>query len=104
MLVYFTGSDWCTWCKKMDQEIFNTTEFADKAGKNFVFVELDFPMSPQVSQPNRDANALLKSKYHVEGFPTVILIDGNEKEIGRLGYSPGGATSFATHINQMVNK
>src|ERR1043165_6018766 len=43
ILVYFTGSDWCPWCKKLSNEIFIQPDFADFARSKFVLVEADFP-------------------------------------------------------------
>src|SRR5690349_15819737 len=43
VLMNFTGSDWCSWCIKLDKEIFQTADFAEYAGKNLVLMEVDFP-------------------------------------------------------------
>ena len=41
VLLDFTGSDWCSWCKKLDAEVFSQPQFADYAKKNLVLVEVD---------------------------------------------------------------
>ena len=43
LLVDFSGSDWCGWCIKLDEEVFSKQEFIDEASKQFIFVLLDFP-------------------------------------------------------------
>ena len=43
ILLDFTGSDWCGWCKKLDAEVFSQQEFKDYAAKKLVLVEVDFP-------------------------------------------------------------
>src|SRR5439155_23608625 len=43
LLLDFTGSDWCGWCKKFDREVLLQPEFKDFARDNLVIVELDFP-------------------------------------------------------------
>jgi thioredoxin-related protein len=43
MLLFFTGSDWCGWCIRLQKEVLQTPEFAKWAKKNVVLVELDFP-------------------------------------------------------------
>ncbi len=43
ILLNFTGSDWCGWCKKLDAEVFSQKEFKDYAAKHLVLVEVDFP-------------------------------------------------------------
>ncbi len=40
---FFTGTKWCTWCNKLEEEVLDTPEFAELAGKQFVFLKLDFP-------------------------------------------------------------
>ena len=43
VLMNFTGSDWCGWCKKLQKEVFSTKEFEQYAKDNVVLVEIDFP-------------------------------------------------------------
>src|SRR6478609_8211905 len=47
VLLNFTGSDWCGYCKHMQAEIFSKPQFQDYAAKNLVLVELDFPRFKQ---------------------------------------------------------
>lgn len=42
ILLDFTGSDWCGWCKKLDAEVFSKAEFKEYADKHLVLVEVDF--------------------------------------------------------------
>ena len=53
MLLFFTGSDWCGWCIRLQNEVLKTPEFTKWANENVVLVELD----------------LLKKKY-----PNLILV------------------------------
>jgi protein disulfide-isomerase len=66
LFFFFTGSDWCGWCKRLQKEVFFKPEFAIWANKNVVLVELDFPrrtkLSAELQKQNRD-NA--KSKLRV---------------------------------------
>ena len=50
LLVDFTGSDWCTWCIRLHNEVFDKDAFKTAAPKQFVLVELDFPHKG--SRPN----------------------------------------------------
>jgi thiol-disulfide isomerase/thioredoxin len=43
LLLDFTGSDWCGWCRKFDKEIWSQPQFKDYARENLVLVEVDFP-------------------------------------------------------------
>src|SRR5689334_20082390 len=51
VLINFTGSDWCGWCKKLQKEVFSTKEFEQYAKDNVVLVEIDFPdKKPQTKE------------------------------------------------------
>src|SRR5882724_7830178 len=82
IMLDFTGSDWCGWCIKLNKEVFSQPEFADYAKKNLVLVEVDFPHSKQQSDALKKANQNLQQKYHVEGYPTIIGLDGEGKKVG----------------------
>lgn len=97
VVLFFTGSNWCVWCKKLDSEVFATPEFAQEVGDQFVFVELDYPMG---GTKNQD----LKAKYQIRAFPTVVVLDSNGNEIGRTGYEAGGGKKFANTLKKMAGK
>lgn len=103
ILLFFTGSDWCTWCTKLEKEALHTPEFAEIAGGKFVFVHLDFPMHRSQEPRLASQNQSLKKKYGVSGFPSVIVTDSKGNRIGQTGYRKGGGVSFADHLLNMVN-
>ena len=43
VLVDFSGSDWCGWCRKLDQEVFSTPEFLAEATNKYELVFIDTP-------------------------------------------------------------
>ena len=95
VLMDFTGSDWCGWCIKFKKDVLDTPEFQAYAAKNVVLVELDYPSKKEQSADLKKANAALKKQYEVSGFPTLVVLDKNGKEIGRqVGYSKGGPKAF----------
>jgi protein disulfide-isomerase len=109
ILLFFTGSDWCGWCNKLDDEAFETPEFAAAAGNQFTFVKLDFPLYSNQDSQIKAQNKKLQEQFNVRSFPTVILVDpkvllANPKTnqtIGVTGYRPGGGKSFADHLIKM---
>lgn len=103
LILYFTGSDWCGWCKKMDNEIFSTPDFAKTAGNAFVFVDLDYPMNKTLAPALVDQNAQLKQKYGVTGYPTVVVVDANENFIAETGYRAGGGKAYADYLLTLVH-
>lgn len=104
IILYFTGSDWCTWCKKLEREVFDTNEFAESAGDRYIFLKLDFPLDKRaLTQQLRDQNEQLQKKYDIHGFPTLVIIDSAaQQQIGTTGYRPGGGRPYAEHIKKMV--
>ena len=101
VLLNFTGSDWCGWCKRLNSEVFSKPEFQEYAAKNLILVELDFPRFKQQSEGVKKQNGELASKYQIEGFPTVIVLNSSGKMIGELGYMQGGADAFIAALEQL---
>ena len=101
VLLFFTGSDWCSWCKKFDQEALSTPEFSQYAQKNLVLVEIDFPKQTPQLAAIKEANAAWQERFKVKSFPTLILLDGNFRALGRqTGYVEGGARAFIAELEQ----
>ena len=94
VLLDFTGSDWCIWCQRLKAEIFDTPEFAAFAKVNLVMVEVDFPSHKKLSPDQQAANDKLAEKYHISGYPTLILLDRWGKQVGKAGYVHGGPNPF----------
>jgi thioredoxin-related protein len=86
VMLDFTGSDWCGWCIKLNKEVFSKPEFAEYAKKNLVLVEVDFPRHKELPKAQKDANEALSEKYKITGFPTIVVLDGEGKKVGELGY------------------
>lgn len=99
VMINFTGSDWCPWCWKLRDEIFKTPEFAAYAKKNLVLVELDFPRKKELPAEQKQANKDLAAKYEIKGYPTVVVLDGAGKEVGRLGYMKEGPKAFTAKVD-----
>jgi len=105
VLLDFTGSDWCGWCIKFKKEVLDTSAFQDYAAKSVVLVELDYPKKTEQAAELKKANAALKSKYKITGFPTFVVLDQNGKEIGRqVGYAEGGPTAFIAKLEEFKGK
>lgn len=101
VLMDFTGSDWCPWCIKFKKEVLDTPEFEKYAAKNVVLVEVDFPSKKYQSKEQKQANNALKDKYDIHGFPTLVVLNQEGKEIGRqVGYSRGGPKPFIAKLEK----
>jgi protein disulfide-isomerase len=102
LLLDFTGSDWCGWCKKFDREVLLKPEFKDFARDNLVVVELDFPRAKPQTDELRKQNMELMRQYDVVGFPTIVVLNANGQELWRYpGYFPEGLTAFIAQLQKL---
>jgi thiol-disulfide isomerase/thioredoxin len=100
VLLDFTGSDWCPWCIKFDQEVLATGQFATYAKAKLVLVKLDFPRHTEQAATLKQANEELYKKFNADGFPTYILLSPSGKELGRqVGYAEGGPNAFIAELD-----
>jgi protein disulfide-isomerase len=101
VLLDFTGSDWCVWCIKFDDDVLSKPEFANYAKTNLVMVMLDFPNAIKQSEALKKSNQELQAKFKVDGFPTYVALTSDGKEIGRqVGYLSGGPQAFIAELEK----
>lgn len=110
MLLFFTGSDWCGWCIKLQNEVLKTPEFKKWAAENVVLVELDFPRRNLQSPEMQNQNNQILQAFGVQGFPTIHLAKALQKEgqvnfqgLGSTGYVPGGPTAFLAVADGIIH-
>jgi len=101
ILINFTGSEWCTWCIRLSQEVFSQPGFAEYATKNYILVEADFPMGP-TGQPTAidPQHQELADTYEFQGFPTIMLFDKEGRPFAQTGYQPGGPQAYNAHLEE----
>ncbi|MCB9879817.1 MAG: thioredoxin family protein [Planctomycetes bacterium] len=105
LLVDFTGSDWCIWCKRLDGEVFAKDEFKNSAPDNFVLVKLDFPQDETlVTAEIRAQNEKLQEQYAIQGFPTILLMDHDGRVYAQTGYQQGGPGPYNTMLAEKREK
>lgn len=89
LLLNFTGSDWCGWCRLMDKQVFSQEAWKTYAKEHFVLVWLDFPQNKAlVPEVFAERNRQLMQEFEVGGFPTFILLDADgQTRLGQTGAS-----------------
>jgi protein disulfide-isomerase len=102
VLVDFSGSDWCGWCIKLDEEVFSKPEFIEYAKNNLICVMVDFPRGKELPKAQKDANQALLEKFKVEGFPTVLIFNPQGKLVKQTGYQRGGASGYVEFIKGVM--
>lgn len=89
MVDFYT--DWCDWCKKLDQDTY-TDKKVNELAQNFICVKVD-----------ADRDRAATSKYGVSGFPTIVFLNYegavDEKVVG---YRP--AAQFLQVMEMVLNK
>ena len=106
IMLYFEGSDWCPWCLKIKEEVFNQREFANWSDRRLIAVHLDFPKQRQLpaSLTNQNNELLEKYRQYLSGFPTALFVRPDGKVIGKLGYDPDGLRSWIHKAQKIVGK
>ena len=94
LLLFFTGSDWCPPCKLLNDEVFSQEDFQFEASRHFVLVKLDFPKDTPQTEKLKAQNKEMASRYGVESYPTVVLMDINSKPYAITGYQEGGVANY----------
>ena len=110
MLLFFTGSDWCGWCKKLQNEVFKTSDFEKWANENVVLVELDFPKRTPQDINVRNQNSQLQQMFQVRGYPTIHFVKAQKKpdgktnlnNLGKTGFVRGGSSKWLTVANNII--
>jgi len=66
------STSWCGYCKKMKQNVFIDKEVGAYFNKNFINIEIN---------AEQGEGRTIAQKYGVSSYPTLIIIDKNQKPI-----------------------
>ena len=101
IFAFFTGKEWCSWCKKLDRQILSKENFINYAKENLILLELDFPRGKR-NLPQEQIN--LARKFRIQGYPTVIVMDGETNLLGQTGYENLTAQQYVDNVKKMISK
>jgi thioredoxin-related protein len=102
VLLDFTGSDWCPPCKNLHKTVLTSGEFSKFAKENLVLVEVDFPKSKPQTPELKAANQELSKKYAIRGYPTIIVLDADGKELfKKVGYGGTPAGEYVAELAKL---
>lgn len=74
LLLFFTGSDWCTECKEFQSNILENDAFIKATQNRFICAIIDFPLSRPLPATTNKVNKELKERYKIGGLPTLVVI------------------------------
>lgn len=92
IVLFFTGSDWCPPCIKLEKNIFSSKDFIEFAKDNFVWLKADFPKrrKNRLSAEQQKKNQDLADEYNKKWvFPVILVLDKEAKVLGVTGYRRG---------------
>ena len=111
MMLFFTGSDWCGWCMRLQKEVFLQPAFTTWAKENVILVELDYPRSKPLTPEIKKQNAEIGQMFAVRGYPTVWLVNPSNtngqiafERLGSTGYVAGGPDKWIEGANGILKK
>jgi protein disulfide-isomerase len=113
-MLFFTGSDWCGWCIRLQREVFQKPEFEPWAKENVVLVDLDFPSKKKQDPKIKEQNQKLQKQFGIRGYPTVVFVTPVKEnksykliEIGagqgRTGYMKGGPKVWCSDASMKLS-
>ncbi len=94
LLILYTGSDWCPPCKKLEDEVLSQEDFLKEIRTGYVLVKLDFPKNLIQKAEILKQNNEWQEKFGVDGFPTIVLMDSQQRPYGFTGYEEGGVEGY----------
>lgn len=101
IFAFFTGKEWCSWCKKLDRQVLSQEAFKSYAKENLILLELDFPRGKR----NLPAKQIeLARKFNIQGYPTVILMDAKTNHIATTGYEAMSPVQYVNHLKSLLSK
>jgi len=114
LLLAFTGSDWCKYCKMVFQNVFSKPEWPAYASNRFVLVNIDLPrgsngIPESVLEKNRD----LAKSMEVNGLPAFYVLGqdgtnvlsqfGMSPDMNVIGFTKELVTSLRTQPDRVAN-
>ncbi|MDZ7264245.1 MAG: thioredoxin family protein [candidate division KSB1 bacterium] len=84
-------TDWCHWCKVMDEKTFHDSTVANKLQQRFITVRInaESPTDTVNFQGHRFTNIELTQAFRVTGFPSLAFISPDKEVITVIpGYIP----------------
>ena len=90
VLIDFTGSDWCSSCIRLRQNVLDKPDFRSYAEQYFVLMEVDLPQRESFDPVLRAKNEAIAARYGVAAYPTIMVITPKGEVLG--GFQEGDKT------------
>ena len=104
IVLFFSGSDWCKWSQHLGDIIFRNGDFEKRVGKNLIFVQVDFPEVSHQNPHELKMNHGLKEYFHINSFPTLVLLSPDGDHITTTGYLDVEPGRYGDYLLQIVEE
>lgn len=83
-------TDWCTWCKRMDQDVYTRSDVRQYLASHFVTVKLNAEYATAARYEGKAyTSRTLAERFRVNGYPTTIFLRADGSHIANVpGYVP----------------
>lgn len=105
-LFIFTGSDWCTNCRRLEKKVLSEPAFTESMRKNGIEIRIiDFPQRKKPDPEILKYNQSIADSYHFEGiYPTLVLAKRDSKLYRLFFYKNQGWDEFSAVILEHKEK
>ena len=86
ILLFFTGLDWSPRSILLDKRLLEHAVIEKVIEDSFVPVLVDFPQRDKLAPELQRTNLALAERFNVTHFPTLIVLDAQGVEKGRLAF------------------
>jgi len=100
VLLLFTGSDWCGYCIRLENNVLSTSAWDSFAEENLVLLKVDFPRRKNLSKRQLQENRALQSTYGIRGYPTLVLTDADGTKLTQFGYGGESPKDFIEKVRR----
>lgn len=111
-------TDWCGYCRKLDQVTFRDKQVIDKLNQDFVSIKFNAESQASLTwKGNRLSHAALADQWGVEGYPTLLFLNSKGEIIGNfasyaepdlmmklLGYIASGSREKGLTFDEYLKK
>lgn len=83
-------TDWCTWCHKLDKDVYNDPTVKQAFAKNFTLTKINAESTTEHTfHGSKKSEEQIAEAWNVTGFPTLVFLDQSEKPVfAYIGYLP----------------
>jgi len=87
-------TDWCGWCKRLDQSTYPDPAVGELLNKSFICVKVN---------AEKGSGSAIKTKYGATGFPYIVILNPDGSVRGQIG-GYEDAPAFCANLNQIIQQ